>query len=189
VRLLRRESLIPTNLFVESNSTNEFEATAKYKRVKSRFPWKSERIKEKSSERKAISPENNRAVKVHQLMGRMMLHYQQQQISWMHQGCYIMGCDTVWSGRNFPKCRRNVLPRTSGSKNKPSRKPVRSRWQAENFSTLKKEWILSSETLVAFFHITRQHILEDSSLGHQKQQLKNVFILHLRKGKENRPCA
>jgi hypothetical protein len=83
--------------------------------------------------------------------------------------------------------RRNILPPSSGSRNKPRNNPVRKQvasraftlvsWSAYS-STLKMERIFSSETSVDFQRTTRRYIPEDSTLqNHPCENLKSYTIL------------
>jgi hypothetical protein len=80
--------------------------------------------------------------------------------------------DIVKSGSSLPMFRKNVLPPSSGSNNKPSKKTsnqkaANSRLATSLFacspysSTLKMEAVYSSETFVNSHQATRRHVSED----------------------------
>jgi hypothetical protein len=95
----------------------------------------------------------------------------------------LLGYNTVWSVENQPAFRRNILPPSSGSKNKVSKKPELCLPPAFTLvscsaysSTLKMEAICSSETSVDFQRTTQRYIPEDGTLhNHRCENLKSYI--------------
>jgi hypothetical protein len=82
---------------------------------------------------------------------------------WKMKRCHVLWNITLCNPLTF---RRNMSPLISGSKNKPSKKPV---WSRHHFflsysSTTKMEVIHSSETFVDFQRTKRRYISENETL-------------------------
>jgi hypothetical protein len=93
--------------------------------------------------------------------------------------CYLLGYNAVYSVESQPMFRRNTSPPSSGSKNKPSKKPAWKQVASRAYSsTLKIEAICSSETSVYFQRTARHYIAQDSTLHNRScENLKLWFYI------------
>jgi hypothetical protein len=62
---------------------------------------------------------------------------------------YLLGCNTVYSGRNQPTFQRNVLHPSTGSKNSPIEKPVRSRKVLHHSNPLQQGYVPATDKTTA----------------------------------------